>query len=463
MTPPHPKAVDSLGGEFIGFAEGRMGGPLRWWQRLAATRLLEVDEDGRLVWSAALVLTARQVGKSTLLRELCVWRLLQHDRFGQEQVVIHIAKDRSIASEIQRAARAWARERPDEFPRTMSANGYEVIEHASGGRWLIKSRAGSYGHSSSFAVVDEAWGIKVAEVEDAIVPTLAETTAPQLLITSTANRKATSLVLGRRRAALELLDDPGAGDLLLEWSAPPGCDIADPAMWRMASPQWSEQRRKLIRGAVERALAGDHDDDGDDPRMAVRGQWLNEWAPPQRKADNRGEPLLPDGAWDELRTDEDASTRFTIAIEDHFGSGGAVAVCGQLEADAWLLAGWEFETRAEAAAKAAEFAGYLPRAQVVAGATLHQDPDVQRLRLSETAGTAALTRPALHLFRELVAQRRVRWDPADGLDLAAAVERARVVERATGLVLVGERSDLVRAACWALLRTAQPQPVPKIH
>jgi hypothetical protein len=42
MTPPHPQAVDSLSEEFIAFAEGRMDGPLKWWHRLAATRLLEV-------------------------------------------------------------------------------------------------------------------------------------------------------------------------------------------------------------------------------------------------------------------------------------------------------------------------------------------------------------------------------------------------------------------------------------
>jgi hypothetical protein len=57
----------------------------------------------------------------------------------------------------------------------------------------------------------------------------------------------------------------------------------------------------------------------------------------------------------------------------------------------------------------------------------------------------------------------VRWDPADGLELAAAVGRCRVVERQTGLVLVGERSDLVRAAAWALLAEAQPKPMPMIY
>src|SRR5262245_23231226 len=46
MTVPHPQAVDSLGKEFIAFAEKRSGRELRWWQRLAATRMLEVDADG---------------------------------------------------------------------------------------------------------------------------------------------------------------------------------------------------------------------------------------------------------------------------------------------------------------------------------------------------------------------------------------------------------------------------------
>ena len=464
MTPPHPRAVDSLGEEFVRFAEDRMAGRLRWWQRLAAMRLLEVDEDGRLLWPAALVLTARQVGKSKLLRELAVWRLLQHERFGETQLIVHVGKDRAIAAEVQRAARAWAKERPDQFPRTTSANGYEVVEHVSGSRWVIKSRGGSYGHSSSLALIDEAWGIKSSELEDAVVPTLAETAGSQLLIMSTANRAATSLVLGRRRAALELLDDPGAGDLLLEWSAPPGCDIADPVMWRLASPHWTEQRQKLIRGAVERALAGDHDDDGEDPQAAVRNQWLNAWQEPQRKVDDRGEPLLPEGMWDALRTGEHCrGHRWSIAIEDWFGQGGAVACCGELPSGGWLLAAWQYETRREAVEAAAKLIEGFPSVSLVVGATLHQDPDVAGLPLSDVLGTAALTRPALHLFRELVAQGRVFWDPADGLELAAAVERARVVERQAGLMLIGERSDLVKAAAWALLTQARPRPVPAIY
>src|SRR5215471_5697715 len=61
MTVPHPDAVDSLGAEFTGWAERRTEGRLRWWQRLVATRLLEVDGDGGLVWEAVLLSMARQL------------------------------------------------------------------------------------------------------------------------------------------------------------------------------------------------------------------------------------------------------------------------------------------------------------------------------------------------------------------------------------------------------------------
>jgi hypothetical protein len=101
MTVPHPAAVGSLGAEFVRFAEARSARPLRWWQRLAATRLLEVDDRDRLVWEAMILSVARQCGKSWLLRELCLWRILQGDRFGEPQDVMHTGKDVAICKEVQ--------------------------------------------------------------------------------------------------------------------------------------------------------------------------------------------------------------------------------------------------------------------------------------------------------------------------------------------------------------------------
>jgi hypothetical protein len=210
-------------------------------------------------------------------------------------------------------------------------------------------------------------------------------------------------------------------------------------------------------------VAGDADDD-QDPQMAVRSQWLNAWIEPQRR-EGRGDRLLDAGMWDSLRTDEDCNgPRWTIALEDHYGHGGAVAVCGELPGGAWMLDGWELGSRAAAVEKTVELIEDLPRVDLVAGATLLADPALAVLPGPLTAATSTQTREALPLLRELAGQQRVYWDPADEGDLAAAIERCRVVERQTGLVLAGPgRTDLVRAASWALLARAQPQPVPAIY
>jgi hypothetical protein len=465
MSAPSPRAVGSYGAEFVRFAGERMNGSLRWWQQLVAARLLEHDEAGRLVWETALLSTARQVGKSILLRELLCWRMLQADRFGGPQVVLHTAKDRQVASEIQREVRLWAKSR-DEF-RVTSAHGFELVERSDGSRWMILAKGAVYGRSAAMAAVDEGWAVRATEVEDGLIPTLVEPASSQLVIVSTANRNATSLVLNRRRAALELLDDPGAGDLLIEWSAPPGCDITDPAMWRMASPHWTAKREQMIQAAVGRALAGDTADGDEDPQMAVKTQWLNLWVEQQRVS-VRGERLLADGVWSGLATGEDTAGRsFTVAIEDWFGSGGSVAVAGDLPDGRWQLAGWECASRADAVQRAHDLLDLLAgcRVRLVAGATMAADPDIADLGVvTVTPGTGALTRSALSLFRELAAEGRVAWDPGDGQALARAVERARVVERQTGLTLVGgDRTDLLKASVWALQAQTKPPRVPAIY
>jgi hypothetical protein len=191
MTPPHAAAVGSLGPDFAAAAKDRMGRPLRWWQQLAATRLLEHDEDGKLLWKAGLVSTSRQVGKSWLLRELLMWRLTQGWRFGGEpQMLLHVSRDVGVGRWIQREARSWARQLPDLF-RVREANGLESIEYLPDGSvWLLKSKLGVYGHSASMAVVDEAWGIAADHVEDGLWPTLVERSSSQMVLCSTAHPQA---------------------------------------------------------------------------------------------------------------------------------------------------------------------------------------------------------------------------------------------------------------------------------
>jgi hypothetical protein len=462
MSAPHPLAVGSYGLDLVGWSRAR-GVELRWWQVLAAIRLLEHDAAGALVWPWWLASTSRQVGKSWLLRELLLWRIHQAERFGEPQLVLHTGKDLPVCREVQRPARAWAHRQPGYVVR--EANGLEEIETPDGSRWLVRGRGSVYGYSSSLAVVDEAWKVAPDVVDDGIEPTMAERSSPQLGLVSTAHRLATGLVPERRRAAIEQLVEP-RDTLLIEWSASPSLDIGDEAGWRQASPQWTAGRQRLVEAQYRRAREGGRSEDPDepDPIESFRSQWLNAWPVRRGLVDTRaGEPLLPDGGWAE-RADLGATAvgSLVLAVEDWFGNGAAAAALGRTADGRLLTWGTIVDRRADAFTWAAALAETHPRSRLIVGASLDADPDVLRVPVAarETAGQAQ-TRLGMPLLRELVATRALVHD--GGRDLAEQVDRCRLVEsRAGGLSVhvTSGRTDLLRCVVWALLSDSRQAATP---
>ena len=463
MTVPHPRAVGSLGGEFVDWAQARSGGTFRWWQRLVAVRLLEVDDDGRLVWETAIASTARQVGKSWLLRELCLWRIHQGERFGEPQDVLHTGKDLAVCKEIQRPGRLWAKARADEFA-VREVNGQEQIERLEdGSRWMLRAKEAVYGYGASLAVVDEAWRVRASAVDEGLTPTMAEREQAQLALFSTAHRRATALMLDRRRVALDALE-AGDGDLLVEWSAPAGVDDDDRAGWRQASPHWTGRRQRLIAKAHERMAAGESDDpDEPDPEASFRAQWLNQW--PRKRADSSGptEPLLPSGVWGGLvERDVAGSGPVWIGLEDDYGMGAAVGCVrrtddDRLEVDGWLRGDWD-----SAVADVQRLAELHTVRRVLVGASMI-DRVPSGLRAGAEARAGVATRAGLALFRDLALGGHLVHDVTTGeLDETIAITVVR--EAPTGLFLLSKGpTHLVRAVVWALLAAHKPAVVPAIR
>lgn len=292
MSLPHPRAVDSLGWEVIERAEARrLTDPmiprrektLRWWQKLLIVRMYEIDADGVLCWPEVLLSTSRQVGKSVGLREIALDRITQADYFGEAQLVLHVAKDLTIADEIQRPARQWAGIMEDQGRdwHPVGNNGRWAVEYNGVmGRWLIRSQNSVYGFSASAALVDEAWAIDPGPISEGIEPTMAEREQPQLLIVSTAHAKATLLMPERRAEALRDLENPDE-KLLIEWSAPREAELdkGNIAYHRMASPHWTAKRQKFIaakinnEGFIEQWLNIWPDDGGAVERMVSPSVW----------------------------------------------------------------------------------------------------------------------------------------------------------------------------------------------
>jgi hypothetical protein len=455
-----------LGVEVAGWAWERRGQPWRWWQRLAACRLFEVDEAGELVWRVLLLTVARQVGKTWWLRDVCDWRLEHAGRFGVEQVVLSTGKDLAVVREMQRPARVRAKGYRDRY-KVREVNGQEEIEVvADGSRWMVRSKEGVYGLTASMATVDEAWKVPASAVDDGLEPTMVEQPQSQLLLVSTAHRRATALMIGRRAGALDRLGDPDElGGLLVEWSAPRSGGLGDRVGWRQASPHWSTRREALIADRLRAAESGESDDPEEpDPVESFRTQWLNQW-PAKRVATVKGDLLVDDALWVGALCDDDSVGALTIGVEDHHGRGAAVGFCGQLVDGRFVLGGQLCPSRAAAYRLAADAAIARPGSTLVVGASLFADAEVDTIDVvaRKRAGQAE-TGAALSTLRELLATGRVVQDGSAELDAQVAAARVRDGSSGLALVVAGPRSDLLRAAVWALrVAVTQPAPQPAIH
>lgn len=471
MSAPHPRAVGSLGREFEWWCRTYRGVELRWWQRLVARRLLEVDAAGRLVWGTLILTLARQLGKSLLLWLILAWRLHQGPRFGVRQLLLHQSIAKGQAASVLGREVPFTERRPDLYDVEVgkSKQGDVSIEwRADGSAWLVISTGtsrsgGAYGWPSvAVAAVDEAWAIMPSVVDDGTEPTLLEGVDPQLALVSTAHRNATSLMIARRHLAIEDLGSVDADALILEWSAPPRFAIDDVEGWRQASPQWSTQREQRIRGAVQRAMLGiaSDDDDGMSPTDAVNAQYLNRW-PTGRMAKSRTEPLLPAGVWAACAPAPEGREirRLWVAVESNFGAGAAVAAVALLDDERLEVDAWPCASLDDALASADAVAAMHDQVPV----TRVEGAGIVSRRRCQRAG-AAETRTGLQLLREVLSAGRLMHDDTPELD--AQLTEARVREVSGGLALVhvaGKATHLVRAVVWAVRAAAVGSPTPAIH
>jgi len=459
MTVPHPRAVGSLGDEFADWAEERSGKPLRWWQRLVATRALEVDDAGELVWETVLLTMARQLGKSWLLREVLLWRIHQGDRFGEPQTVVHIAMNLAVVKEVQRDARLWAAHDPGRY-RIVQTNGQEYIElREDGSRWLLRARSGTYGFSANLAAVDEVWKVDSEAVDDGLAPTMVERAQAQLWLVSTAHRMATPLMLRERKVALDDLETAENAMLLVEWSAPEMCELDDLASWRLASPHWTPKRQRLIARRLEAAQANETLDATEpDAVQAFRAQWLNQWP---RMPMSAGEALLPEGLWEKLAEHVESDGPLWLALEDDFGLGAAVGAAAQLDDGRIEVAGWRFDDWDQAVGWAALLAGRPVRQLLVGASMLDRMPPGTVPRPLPAA--VAQTRVGLAVFRDLAMNGMLVHEP-DTKDLDHALEQTKVRELPTGLTLASrDQAHVVKAAAWAVSAAHRPSRIPAIR
>ena len=327
---------------------------------------------------------------------------------------------------------------------------------------MVRAKDAVYGYAVSLAAADEAWRVRASAIEEGLEPTMAEREQPQIVLISTAHRRATSLMLGRRQAALAGLED-GAGELLIEWSAPAGVEVDD-EQGGVRRRRIGGRRHQTVERQLRAARAGDIGDiEEPDPVQSFRAQWLNQW--PSKLAEPRGKagPLIDTDVWADLERDlePDDQAPVWVAVEDDYGLGAAVAACarradGRLEVDGWLCRDWD--------AAVQDVRGLVSTGRVrrllVGGSLLDRWP--AGMRPAPLPMSGADTRRGLALLRDLTASGQLVHDTGR-FELDNAVGVCEVKEAPTGLFLTARGpAHLVKALVWAVGAAHKPTRAPAV-
>jgi hypothetical protein len=232
------------------FAELVLGVPLLPWQRWLAIHAMELTPDGRYRFRTVVSLVARQNGKTSFVVALALWRLYI-DGAG---LVMGAAQSRDTAKEAWRRA-CQAVEASPELSRELAGpprktNGDEELALRGGGRYRISAttEGAGRGFSVDMLVMDEIRQQHDWKSWSALSKTVMARPRGQIWCISNAGDDQSVVLNSLRDSALAGRDQTVG---LFEWSAPDGCDLADPEMWAMANPGMGHTvQEEAIRSAL---------------------------------------------------------------------------------------------------------------------------------------------------------------------------------------------------------------------
>lgn len=244
----------------IDFAGRTLRRPLDAWQRVAVIHAGELLADGRPRFRTVLILVARQNGKTHLLVVLALyWLLIEHQPmvFGSSTNLVY-AKE-SWEKAIAMLGETGYGGHIDDVRET---NGQETLTMVDGCRYRVGASNRRGGRSLT---INRVIGDELREQHDwnaynaAYNAMNAVRDAQAWFITSQGDDRGVVLETLRADALREIRD--GATDtdtILLEWSAPDGCDVRDPVAQAYANPSLGRRLdvSTIARAAQRAARAG---------------------------------------------------------------------------------------------------------------------------------------------------------------------------------------------------------------
>lgn len=347
----------TLGYSVIDFSSEVLQLELLPWQKWLLVHMLELLPDNSLRFRTAVVLVARQNGKSTLSQVLALWFMYVYG----VALVLGTAQDLDTAEEVWQGAVDLVQELDDEdepirpelielLDRVVMVNGKKAMVLKSGERYKVKAanRRAGRGLSGDLILLDELREHQSWDAWGAITKTTMARAHALILALSNAG-DATSIVLRYlRKMAHAALGDPDglnaddeadgllpadeddADELafdeddedtlgIFEWSAPPGCDLWDRGGWAQANPSLGHNPQFTERTIASACKT--------DPEWVFRTEVLCQWS------EGSLEGPFPPGAWEK-----------SCDAESQIADDSKIALCVEVSWDRSTthigLAGW---------------------------------------------------------------------------------------------------------------------------
>lgn len=463
QTPLPSTVVGSWGPDVEAWARRELGITLDRWQRRALNRALAYDLGFHLVHRIYLISTARQNGKTALVRALIGWALtarvipawsaiagLAHDRTQARIPYQAVAQDLApMARRLGPTSRGGLN-----ITRYLGIRSETYGRHREYHTYSREARNAIRGTSNDLVLFDEVRTQIDDETWAAVEPTTTARPDPLIVGISTAGSERSVLLRAWFDRGLRIIEgaEPANG-FGMTWYAPPdSADPTDPRTWPLANPSIADRRMDPQR--IRDAWSGL-------TPAAFRAERLNLWSDAQ-------DAWLPPGVWAMTTSDQpELPGRPLIAVEvTPSWRRVTVTVAWLTDAGAWVGIADELDASRTAAATVdpREIAAMLDRVRaawspsaIAYSAAAAAAPTVaawaERTRTRPIALGAREIRAACELFRgELVGG---RLGHADDPVLGAQMRVARPnvpIESGGWFFSVRESSgeiDALRAAAWA--------------
>jgi phage terminase large subunit-like protein len=439
LVTPVP-AGESFGPALTAWAKRVLNIDLMDWQQRIVNDALTVDADGDFVFREACISTARQNGKSLVMRAVAGFMATEYAAARREpQTIVIVAnqKRRSMA-----LFRDVVRDLENFDCKVRWQNGDERINFPDGSSIsVVAASAHAHGMTASVLLVDEVWDISPEVVFTALRPSQIAVKNPMMMLFSTAGDQGSTVLLQLREQGISAIDSGQPTALYFaEWSLPPGVSLEDRSYWGWSNPALGTT---ITAKALELAY------DSPNRQAFIRGH-LNLWV-------DSTNSYLPINLWNDRKSDRPAPATQWLTIDSSVDDSRYVGISTAFD-DGRVIVSVAFVV--ESAAQMWEEVVRIMHDQTVKLAVtpsleIHCPPDLRRRM--QIVGYAELLKWTA-ACRAMIVEDRVNHTG----DIALAEHLARAVAVKTGgsIVLSSQKSpgpiELARCAVWGIMLASKP-------